>query len=575
LTEVWELCVEALVTAIGTGDLRAIEVLEAFGARARAVDAVVNCFIALDPNALERAAVREQTGLGGPLRGVPYAYKDVFARPGTPPTVGVSGVSLEVGARRATVLDRLDDAGAIALGSLNLDPFAYAATGINPYFGDVRNPWDPNRIPGGSSGGAAAAVAAGAVPFAIATDTGGSIRIPAALCGVTGLKPTMGRIPKTGAVPLSYSQDTVGILARSARDVALVLEHVAGHDPKDAASIPASVPRFAELPASCEGTRIGFDPTPFDERTTPEIAAATGSLLELLTGLGAEPVEVDLSFLENFDTVATVLTWAEAGAVHERTFGAHPERYAPVIRARLESALAVHGVDHVNAMRLQGRALGQLLDGPLAAADVLLVPTVAGPTLTFDALSADEVGVSVGHLRLNRPFNLTGVPALAVPVGFDDAGLPLGVQLVARPWAEQTLLACAAAYQSETDWHRRLPPHPGAAGDNQNRRRGGPARRISREDRVIAHAQTRDVRSWHGRRDRRGPSHRSDRRSRVLPARRQRRGCRRECSGGADGCTSTRLRPRRRRDGARGALRWKHSRHVWGRCRPGHRTLYG
>ena len=461
MTEIWTLGVEELVAAIRAGELSAVDGVEAFAARAREVNVVVNCFIALDDSAMDRAAAREGAAGRGALHGVPYAYKDVFVHPGATPTVGSRDVRLELGVRGATVLDRLDDAGAISLGRLNLDPFAYAATGVNPDFGDVRNPWDPARIAGGSSGGAAAAVASGAVPFAIATDTGGSIRIPAALCGVTGLKPTLGRIPRTGAAPLSFSQDTVGILARSAKDVALVFEHVAGHDPEDAVSILAPVPTFAELDASCKGTRLGFDPDAFD-RTTPEIAAAATVAIEALRGSGAEPVEVDLSMLEAFDTVATVLTWAEASAVHERTLGRDPGRYAPAIRARLELALSAHGADHVNAMRLQGRALTQLLDGPLAAADVLAVPTVAAPAVTIDSLQQDAVSVSVGHLRLNRPFNLTGVPALAVPIGFDPAGMPLGLQLVARPWAEQTLLACAAAYQAETDWHRRLPPRSGA-----------------------------------------------------------------------------------------------------------------
>jgi aspartyl-tRNA(Asn)/glutamyl-tRNA(Gln) amidotransferase subunit A len=457
LTDVWALGVEELVVAIGAGELGAVEVVEAFAERARSVDAAVNCFIALDDDAPRRAAV----GVPGPLHGVPYAYKDVFARRGVAPTVGSRSVRFDLRARDSTVLDRLDDAGAIALGSLNLDPFAYGVTGLNPDFGDTRNPWDPARIAGGSSGGAAAAVAAGAVPFAIGTDAGGSIRIPAALCGVTGLKPTLGRIPMTGATPLTYSQDTVGILARSARDVALVLEHVAGHDPQDAVSIPAPVPVFAKLGGSCEGVRLGFFADGFTGRTTPGITAAAESTLEVFKRLGAEIVDVDISMLEAFDTAATVLTWAEASAVHERTFGADPARYAPAIRARLELALAAHGADHVNAMRLQGRALGQLLDGPLAAADVLLVPTVAAPAETIDSLKRDNAGVSLGHLRLNRPFNLAGVPALAIPIGFDADGMPLGIQLVGRPWAEQTLLACAAAYQAETDWHRQLPSLPG------------------------------------------------------------------------------------------------------------------
>lgn len=465
MTEIWSLGVEELIAAIFAGELGAVEVVESFGARAREVDPVVNGFIALDDDASKRAAALERRPARGPLHAVPYAYKDVFAHHGATPTVGARDVRLPLRARRATVLDRLDRAGAISLGALNLDPFAYGATGVNPDFGDVRNPWDPARIAGGSSGGAAAVVAARAVPFAIGTDAGGSIRIPAALCGVTGLKPTLGRIPKTGAAPLTYSQDTVGILARSARDVALVLEHVAGHDREDAASIPAPVPPFAELGGSCRGTRIGFDPDRFAGRTTPEIAAAAESALAVFTGLGARPVEVDLSLLDDVDAAATILTWAEAGAVHERTFGVEPAGYAPAIRARLELALATHGADHVNAMRLQGRALAHLLDGVLAAADVLLVPTIADSAVTIDSLQRDAVDVSVGHLRLNRPFNFTGVPALAVPVGFSAEGLPLGVQFVTRPWGEQILLTCAAAFQAETDWHRRLPPLPGAVHD--------------------------------------------------------------------------------------------------------------
>lgn len=458
MTEIWELGVEELVTSIDAGELGVVEVVEAFTARAAHVDPVLRCFVALDPGASERAAALEGAADPGPLHGVPYAYKDVFVRRGAMPTVGAPDVPLVIRARDASVLRRLDDAGAVSLGTLNLDPFAYAATGANPDLGDTRNPWDPARIAGGSSGGAAAAVAAGAVPFAIGTDAGGSIRIPAALCGVTGLKPTFGRIPKAGSVPLTYSQDTVGILARSARDVALVLQQVAGHDPSDAASIPAPVPVFADVEASCAGTRFGFDLGAFVGRTTPEIAAAMGPFLATVERIGGVPVEVDLSMLDGFDAAATVLTWAEVGAVHERTFRVEPARYAPAIRARLELALAAHGVDHVNALRLQGRALGRLLDGPLDAADVLVVPAVGAPATTIGSVGRDPVGVSVGHLRLNRPFNFTGVPALTIPVGSDPEGMPIGLQLVGRPWAERTLLACAAAYQAATDRHRRMPP---------------------------------------------------------------------------------------------------------------------
>jgi aspartyl-tRNA(Asn)/glutamyl-tRNA(Gln) amidotransferase subunit A len=440
--------VEELVAGLAAEDLDAAEVVDEFAARAREVDAAVNCFIELEAAPAPPVA--------GPLRGVPYAYKDVFAHAGRMPTVGARAVQVELRARQATVLGRLDAAGAVALGTLGLDQFAYAATGLNPDFGNVVNPWDPTRIAGGSSGGAAAAVAAGAVPFAIGTDAGGSVRIPAALCGVTGLKPTFGRIPKLGAAPLTYSQDTVGILARSARDVALVLEHAAGHDPDDPSSLRAPVPGLSDLRESLDGLRFGIDRRLF-AATSPDLKAAAEEWLEAASALGGEVVDVDLGLLERFDTAAAVLTWAEASAVHGRMLAAHPERYAPATRARLELALVASGADHVDALRLQGRALAELLDGPLAQAEVLVGPAVAGPPWPIASLDRDAVPASLANLRLNRPFSFVGVPALALPVGTDGDGLPLGLQLAARPWAESILLSCAAAYQRETDWHRQWP----------------------------------------------------------------------------------------------------------------------
>jgi aspartyl-tRNA(Asn)/glutamyl-tRNA(Gln) amidotransferase subunit A len=448
VSELWTLGVEELVAGFGAGELDADEVVGACIARAREVNPALNCFVALDE---EPSPPRR-----GPLRGVPYAYKDVFVHGAELPAVGVRRLALELRATRSTVLDRLEAAGSVALGRLNLDPLAYAATGLNPDFGDARNPWDTSRLSGGSSGGAAAAVAAGAVPFAIGTDAGGSVRIPAALCGVTGLKTTFGRIPKLGAAPLAYSQDTVGILARSARDVAIVLEHVAGYDPADPSSVRAPVPTISDLRESCVGLRLGVDRRLF-AATTPKLAAAADAFLEAASGLGIELVDLDLSGLDRFDTAATVLTWAEASAIHGRVLAEQPERYPRTARARLELALAATGADHVDAMRFQGRAIAELLDGPLAAADVLVAPTISGPAPRIEAVERDAVSASLANLRLNRPFNYTGVPSVALPVGFDDDGLPLALQLAGRPWAEVTLLRVAAAYQQETAWHRQWP----------------------------------------------------------------------------------------------------------------------
>ena len=470
MSEVWAMGLHELLRRIHARELDAVDVVRACVARARDVDPLVNCFIELNTAAIEIAEARDRDGRRGPLHCVPYAYKDVFAHRGAPPTVGARGVRLKLRATSATTLERLDAAGAVAVGTLNLDQFAYAATGLNPDYGETRNPWDLTRIAGGSSSGAAAAVAARAVPFAIGSDAGGSVRIPAAFCGVTGLKPTLGRIPKTGSVPLTYSQDTIGVLARSALDIALVLEHVAGHDPLDGSSIPARVPAFHDevqrrLQAAqpLRGRRLGVDLRSFAEQTTPELEAAARSALEVLSAAGAAVLEVDLSLLARFDVAATVLTWAEASAVHGPTFAGAPDRYADVVRLRLELALAAHGADHVNALRLQGRALHELLDGVLAEVDVLVTPTISAAPATIASLreGGDEAAArrSLENLRLNRPFNFAGVPALSVPIGFDGLGLPMAFQLAGRPWTEQALLECAAVYQAATDWQLRVPPH--------------------------------------------------------------------------------------------------------------------
>ena len=469
MSEIWAIGLDELLRRIHARELDAVDVVRASVARAREVDRLVNCFIELNPAAIEIAEARDRAGRRGPLHCVPYAYKDVFTHGGVAPTVGARGVRLKLRARSATTLERLDAAGGVAVGTLNLDQFAYAATGLNPDYGETRNPWDLTRIAGGSSSGAAAAVAARAVPFAIGSDAGGSIRIPAAFCGVTGLKPTLGRIPKSGSVPLTYSQDTIGILARSALDIALVLEHVAGHDPLDSSSIPARVAPFHdEVQRSLQtgqplrGLRLGVDLRSFAKQTTPELEAAARSALEVLSAAGAAVVEVELSLLSRFDVAATVLTWAEASAVHGSTFAEAPDRYADVVRLRLEMALAAHGADHVDALRLQGRALQELLDGVLAEVDVLVTPTISAAPATIASLQEgdDDAAAhrSLENLRLNRPFNFVGLPALSLPIGFDGLGLPMAFQLAGRPWTEQVLLDCAAAYQAATDWQLRMPP---------------------------------------------------------------------------------------------------------------------
>ncbi len=458
--------VAEIAAAIRAGELSCRNAAEGCLARAQAADAALNCFIELDPDAaLRRAAALDREladgGDPGPLAGVPFAAKDIFATGERQPTSGSRRVRLESQARSSTALQRLNGAGAIGLGWLNLDQFSYAATGTNPDFGSVLNPWDPARMTGGSSSGAAAAVASGAAAFAIGGDTGGSVRIPASFCGVVGLKPTFGRIPRRGSTPMCFSQDSLGIIARRVADAALVLEAVAGHDPLDSSSFDVPVPaystRLGDGDEGWHGIRVGFDRSYVAAIAGGEAQAATEAAIELMADHGAEIVAVDLGRLPAYDVAATVITWAEVAALHSRTFPSRRGDYAPATGARLESALLSHGADHVNALRYQGRALREFCRDVLSVADLVVCPTAAGPPAPVAAVEDDDrhgvVTRSLDSLRLNRPFNLLGLPAMSVPMGFDGLGLPIGMQLVSRPWDELTLLRCGAAYQELTDWH--------------------------------------------------------------------------------------------------------------------------
>jgi aspartyl-tRNA(Asn)/glutamyl-tRNA(Gln) amidotransferase subunit A len=470
------LSVADVTRTLHSGERSCRDVAQEFLDRARRAQIELNCFTEIDGEAALRSAdlrdeERAHGGEGGPLFGVPYGAKDIFVHDGRQPTVGSRRVQLPTRERSTPVLERLAGAGAVGLGWLNLDQFSYAATGTNPDFGTVVNPWDRARMSGGSSSGAAAAVAFGALPFAVGADTGGSVRIPAAFCGVVGLKPTLGRIPRRGAAPMSYSQDSLGILVRSVTDAALVLEVMAGHDPLDASSFDVPVPSYSAATANgaegLRGMRLGVDASYVAAIAGDEVHAATDRALRLMRDHGAQIVPIDLSRLADYDVAATVITWAEVGAVHAMTFPQQRNAYAPATRARLDGALLSRGADHVNALRFQGRALREFCRDVLSRVDIVVNPTTAGPPALVEEVEDDDrqgrVNRSLDSLKLNRPFNLLGLPAMSVPMGLDESGLPMGLHLVSRPWDEMMLLRCAAAYQGLTDWHLRLPPTPPAA----------------------------------------------------------------------------------------------------------------
>lgn len=401
----------------------------------------LNAFIELFPDAEERARVLSAESADGRRPapwGLPFAHKDVFVTAGRQPTVGVGHSYRWGGARTSVALDRLAAAGAIAIGALNLDPHCYAATGLNPYFGRVLNPVDARFAVGGSSSGSAAAVAAGIVPFALGTDTGGSVRIPAALCGVLGFKPTAGAVGDPGIAPLSPSQDVIGLIARDPALLRVVFSVLRDPVPIGQQD-PGNAPPRIGLPV--EWLRTGVD---------PEVAAAIRSVLCRMTGGGALAVEVALPPLDALNACAGTITSFEASALHRTALAERPDWYPAAVRRRLVAAAEVGRDAYDQALRDREAHRAAVIEGAFAAADVLLCPVIGGPAPRLDGVDDDDVTVAgattLAFLRFNRPFSLLGLPALALPAGRDRNGMPVGVQIVGRPGADDLVLAIAERF---------------------------------------------------------------------------------------------------------------------------------
>jgi aspartyl-tRNA(Asn)/glutamyl-tRNA(Gln) amidotransferase subunit A len=448
-------------------EVRAAEVIEDHLAEVAARDGRVHAFAHVTVDAALLAARAADAALargeGGPLTGVPIAVKDNVAVRGV---VGTNGSPAFAGAppasTDATAVARLRAAGAVVLGTTHMHELAFGPTGVNPALGTPANPWAPGRVPGGSSSGSGAAVAAGLVPAALGTDTGGSVRIPASLCGVTGLKPTYGRVSRAGVTPLAWSLDHVGPLARSVEDVALVLEAIAGADPGDATCARVAVPRYAEaLGRSCRGLRIGvprhFALAGVDAEVRERFTQALGDLRRA----GAVVRDVTVPFIEHATRAVGALMLPEADGALRPLLGARLEHVGVEARILLELAKLVTARHYLAAARLRTR-LYEELRGVLAAVDLLALPTTPIPAPAVGELTVRVGEATHGVLEalvvFTTPFNLTGLPALALPCGFTRAGLPVSLQLVGRPFAEPALLAAGHAYQRETDWHTRRPP---------------------------------------------------------------------------------------------------------------------
>ncbi len=398
----------------------------------------------------------------GPLHGIPIAHKDLFCTQGVRTTGGSRTFAEFVPDHDATVVARLRNAGAVMLGKTTLHEHAYGITCENPHYGPVRNPWDPQRSPGGSSGGSAAAVATGMALAATGTDTGGSIRVPASWCGIAGLKPTFGRVSKHGVLPLGYSLDHPGPMAQTVRDAALLFEAMAGHDPRDPSSVDRPVPRCLppEGELSLRGVRLGLPRNFYFDRIDSEVDGAVYFAAYTAEDLGAALSRVQVPDGEQLNALAHVTLLAEAAAVHEPYLRKRRKTYGEDVRTLLDMGRLIPAVDYLQAQRLRRRILGVYLD-ILQRVDALLLPATP---MTAPLIGQKQVEICgemedtrLAATRLLRGFNLLGLPVLAMPVGFSSSGLPIGCQLIGKPWDEPLLLRIGAALEDRLQLRRRPP----------------------------------------------------------------------------------------------------------------------
>jgi aspartyl-tRNA(Asn)/glutamyl-tRNA(Gln) amidotransferase subunit A len=386
-------------------------------------------------------------GRKAPLLGVPISVKDLYDTKGVRTTAGAKVFADRIPEEDAAAVKKLRQAGATIIGKTNLHEFAYGATTVNPHFGTALNPWDHKCISGGSSGGSAVAVALGMGLASLGTDTGGSIRIPASLCGIVGLKPTYGRVSTHGVIPLSWSFDHAGPMTKTVEDAALMLQVIAD------GNIP--VPKYAAaLTGKIRGVRIGIPRTFFYESLDPHVASAVLDALGLMERLGAGMSDVDLPGIPDHLNTWNQIAAPEAYAYHEKNLKAHGDWYGADIRARLETGRNLLSVDHVRAR--QTRAMIQTECAKvLQTCDVLITPTIPTPAPRIKKLDQPAIGALT---RFTRYFNLTRLPAISVPCGFTPDGLPIGLQIVGRAFDEETVFRVAHAYEQNAGWFKRLPP---------------------------------------------------------------------------------------------------------------------
>jgi len=475
--------VAELASGLRNKEFSSVELTKLYLDRVEASQSSLNAFVSVTRDAALAAAAEADralaTGQAGPLTGIPLAHKDIFCTEGVRTTCGSRMLDNFVAPYDATVVTKLKAAGAVMVGKTNMDEFAMGSSNETSYYGPVRNPWDTRMVPGGSSGGSAAAVGARIVPVATATDTGGSIRQPAALCGVTGIKPTYGRVSRYGMIAFASSLDQGGVITASAEDAALVLGAMSGFDPNDSTSVDRPVPDYvAGLNRPVKGLRIGLLKEFFEKGLDVEVEKRIREALATYEKAGAELVEVSLPSLPLSVPTYYVVAPAECSSNLARFDGvrfghrcenpknledlycrSRGEGFGAEVKRRIMTGTYVLSAGYYDAYYIQAQKARQLInrdfERAFAQVDVLMGPTTPTPAFALGAKTSDPITMYLNDIYTIGA-NLAGLPAMSIPCGFVGK-LPVGLQIVGPHFGEEKILAAAHAYQKETDWHRRVP----------------------------------------------------------------------------------------------------------------------
>lgn len=465
MSDIANMNLKDLAAAIKRRKISSVEATKALLARIEKWQPKLNAFARVEAEDALKSAKAADRGLAagkakGPLHGVPLAHKDMYYSKGKLAECGSKIRKGWVAPVTATAVERLEAAGSFRLGAVNMVEFAFGPTGHNVHTGHVRNPWDFTRITGGSSSGSGSAVGARLIPAALGSDTGGSIRMPAHFCGVTGFKPTNNRVSRANCMPLSFSLDTVGPLAQTADDCALILSVIAGPDPLDPTT--AGAPKWDAKTAkrAAKGMTIGIPKAFYVDDLESDVAKAFDDAITVFKTLGVKIVQVDLPDQTLVSAAALIVLGSEAAAYHANWLRTRPDDYGPQVRNRLQIGLAYSSLDYLEAMRWRGHALAAQLEA-MGKCDAVLAPVsrAVAPTIEETDIggATNSEPIIQGITRFMRPINYLGLPALSLPAGFGQHGMPIGLQLIGRPFGDETCAALGSAFQAATDHHKKAP----------------------------------------------------------------------------------------------------------------------